>query len=201
MARMTESDRRHALLEYGSTLFAETPVDTIAMTAIAQGAGCSKALLYHYFGSRRGYYTAVLDRIAGQLISAMQPEAGLSFEAAFEGSLQRFLRFVQAQPAGYRLMVQASGGVDQEAHAVLLRGRSAALGFLRAQLGAPLDAPALVGIALHGWVSFAEASALHWVEGGFEVSEDTMVELLREALGPVRRVVEGACTPAQGVSA
>ncbi|MFT5353097.1 MAG: AcrR family transcriptional regulator [Polyangiales bacterium] len=188
MARLSEVERRESLLAHGAVLFAQQPVDSLPMAEIAAGAGCSKGLLYHYFGSRRGYYVAVLETVASRLIEEMRPEEGVSFDEAFEGSVRRFLKFARRHPSELRLLVRGGLGVDAEAEAVLSRVRNAAGAFVLAQLEA---APTTyLRIALGGWVSFAESSALAWVdsiESEDSVDDGAMLQLLVDALQPVQR--------------
>lgn len=196
MARLTEVERRESLLAHGALLFAAQPVDSLPMSEIAAGAGCSKGLLYHYFGGRRGYYVAVLDAVALRLIEEMRPEEGVPFDTAFEGSTRRFLGFARKHPNEFRLLVRAGLGVDAEAEAVLSRVRDAASMFVLAQLRA--TPTTYLRIALGGWVSFAESAALAWVDSlqgegpahEQSVDDDTMLQLLIDALQPVRRAAK-----------
>lgn len=193
MARLSEAERRQRLLAHGALLFAEQPVDSLSMAEIAAGAGCSKGLIYHYFGSRRGYYVAILEAIALRLIEEMRPEQGASFDDVLEGSVKRFLSFAHARPSEFRLLVRAGLGVDAEAEAVLSRVRDTAGAFIVAEL--QVVPTTYLRIALQGWLSFAEAAALAWVdsieeEGAESVDADAMLRLLVDALGPVRQCAE-----------
>ncbi|MFK7998694.1 MAG: TetR/AcrR family transcriptional regulator [Polyangiales bacterium] len=193
MARLSEVERRESLLAHGAVLFAQQPVDSLPMAKIAAGAGCSKGLLYHYFGSRRGYYVAVLETVASKLIEEMRPEDDVSFDEAFEGSVRRFLRFARSHPSEFRLLVRAGLGVDAEAEAVLSRVRNAAGAFVLAQLRATPST--YLRIALGGWISFAESAALAWVDSlqrEGSVDDDAMLQLLVDALQPVRRAATTA---------
>lgn len=191
MARLSEEERRESLLAHGALLFAQQPVDSLPMAEIAAGAGCSKGLLYHYFGSRRGYYVAVLEAVASRLIEEMRPQGATRFDEAFEGSVRRFLKFARQHPSEFRLLVRAGLGVDAEAEAVLSRVRGAAGAFILAELQA--TPTTYLRIALGGWVSFAESAALAWVESlgqdpvTHEVDDVAMLQLLVDALQPVRR--------------
>ena len=51
--RLENDERRRRLLELGTRLFTEHAYEEISMARIAREAGVSKALLYHYFPSKR----------------------------------------------------------------------------------------------------------------------------------------------------
>ena len=55
-------ERRLELLQVGAEVFASQPFDEVWVNDVAKRAGVSTALLYHYFGSKRGLLTAILDR-------------------------------------------------------------------------------------------------------------------------------------------
>ncbi len=51
-SRLHLDERRRQLLDAGAALFAEHAFEEISMRQIAEAAGVSKALLYHYFPSK-----------------------------------------------------------------------------------------------------------------------------------------------------
>ncbi|MEY3014468.1 MAG: hypothetical protein RIT45_3203, partial [Pseudomonadota bacterium] len=68
MARLQREARRAQLLELGLQVFADTPFDAVSVEDVAQRAGISKGLLFHYFGSKRGYYVATVQAAASALL-------------------------------------------------------------------------------------------------------------------------------------
>src|SRR5919106_1020170 len=73
-------DRRDELLMIGRRLFSERPYDALSIDELAREAGISKGLLYYYFGSKRGYYLAVIEAAAGELRALAGPDERLSAE-------------------------------------------------------------------------------------------------------------------------
>ncbi|MCB9614240.1 MAG: TetR/AcrR family transcriptional regulator [Sandaracinus sp.] len=186
--RLAVDDRRQELLRFGEKLFAAHPVDAFSMAEIAEQAGVSKALLYHYFGNRRGYYVAVMQGIADQLRAAITPEPEYGFDEAFERALARYLTFAREHPDVFRVLVQGGLGVDAEVAEIVEGTRRAAADFVRLKLGVKRP-NAAVRIALAGWVAFAERACLTWLEGK-EPNEAAMKRLLVDALAPVRTAVD-----------
>src|SRR4051794_24641976 len=60
--RLAVDERRRRLLELGADLFTRHSYEELSMAAIAREAGISKALLYHYFPSKRDYFVATLQQ-------------------------------------------------------------------------------------------------------------------------------------------
>ncbi|MEU0988589.1 helix-turn-helix domain-containing protein [Streptomyces sp. NPDC005953] len=63
--------RRTELLAIGRTLFARTSYDALSMDDIARSTGVAKGLLYYYFGSKRGYYLAVIEDSVADLLTRL----------------------------------------------------------------------------------------------------------------------------------
>ena len=62
-----KGDRRAELLAIGRRLFASHAYDELSIDELAARAGVAKGLLYYYFGSKRGYYVAVVEAAAAEL--------------------------------------------------------------------------------------------------------------------------------------
>ncbi|HMI71933.1 MAG TPA: helix-turn-helix domain-containing protein, partial [Solirubrobacteraceae bacterium] len=75
--RLENDERRRRLLELGARLFTEHAYDEISMSQIARAAGISKALLYHYFPSKRDYFVATLAGGAEELRARVEPDPDL----------------------------------------------------------------------------------------------------------------------------
>ena len=57
--RRTADDRRAQLVQIGLELLPTTPVQELTIDEVARRAGISRSLLFHYFATKRDYYTAV----------------------------------------------------------------------------------------------------------------------------------------------
>ncbi|MEM8997357.1 MAG: helix-turn-helix domain-containing protein, partial [Acidobacteriota bacterium] len=82
--RLSPEARRARLLETGLELFGEASYDALSTDDIAERGGVSRGLLFHYFGSKRGYYVAVIQEAADRLLERSKaaedgpkPDAGL----------------------------------------------------------------------------------------------------------------------------
>src|SRR5687768_17791719 len=77
--RLETDERRKQLVELGLEWFGAKAYDEVSIDDIAEAAGISKGLLYHYFPTKRAFYTACVGEAAAQLLdaitSAAKPEA------------------------------------------------------------------------------------------------------------------------------
>ena len=63
--RMSPARRREQLLDLGVTLLATRSLDELSIEILAEEAGISRGLLYHYFGNKHDFHEAVVRRAAG----------------------------------------------------------------------------------------------------------------------------------------
>ncbi len=169
-SRLTVDKRRTQLLELGLRLFAERSYDEISIDDIAEAAGISRGLLYHYFGSKRGYYVAALREAARQLVSETEqirearPEKNkLDLEGLRKG-MEAYLAFVEKRANAYASLFHGGVGSDEEVRALVEETRGHYMSRIMSDLPVTPAKEARVRTALRGWIGFVEASSLDWLE-------------------------------------
>lgn len=178
--RLSVEDRRAELLELGIEIFSRYAYDELSTEALATRAGVSRSLLYHYFRDKRDFYIATLQEMARRLIKATAPNPELGFEAALRSSLERFVQFVDHNPAIYQAIVRGGVGSDRQMDELLERVRRVSLDRVQDRLGLASPPPAL-RILLYGWVGFTETAALEWSRKR-DLPPDELVDLLAVTL-------------------
>ena len=100
--RLSPDDRRNELLALGAEVFGQRPYDEVRIDEIAERAGVSRALMYHYFPDKRAFFAAVVrgegDRLFEATNTPPDPEAGL-FDQVREGVLAH-VRYDEEHPHG-----------------------------------------------------------------------------------------------------
>jgi AcrR family transcriptional regulator len=100
--RLSPVDRRNELLALGAKVFGERPYDEVRIDEIAERAGVSRALMYHYFPDKRAFFAAVVKAQGDRLFEATNfppmPDLTL-FEQLREGVLA-YLRYDEQYPHG-----------------------------------------------------------------------------------------------------
>src|SRR4051794_34905620 len=99
--RLDVDERRTQLLAVGERLFAERGYQGVAMSAVSTEAGISKALLYHYFPSKRDFFLATLDAAAGELQAATETDRAADPVTQLTGAVDAYLRWIEAHSASY----------------------------------------------------------------------------------------------------
>src|SRR6476661_2909346 len=88
--RMSTEDRREQLLRAGVELLRRRPHEEVSIEEIAEAAGVSKGLLYHYFPTKKDFLVAAIERGQGLLAERLRPDPDLPAEAQLDASLDGF---------------------------------------------------------------------------------------------------------------
>jgi AcrR family transcriptional regulator len=161
--RMQVDVRRRQLLELGADLFARHSFAELSMARIAREAGISKALLYHYFPTKRDFFLATLLEAAEEVRRRTEPDPALSPGEALAGSLDAFLGWIEENETAYRKLLESAGSVP-EVRALIDEVRDRTSARILDGLGAGDDPPPRVRAAVRGWLWFMDGAILDWFE-------------------------------------
>ena len=174
-SRLRPADRENQLLELGMRHFLARSYEAINLDEVAEEAGVSKGLLYHYFPTKRAFYMACLRRAVDQLSRVTEPEPGLPAPEQLRGGLTRYLEYVEDHAEAYQAVLRGAIGSDPEVAAIADGFRATMYERIAASLPAPPSREA--ELALKGWIGFVEAVSLDWA-GRRQPSRSALVERL-----------------------
>jgi AcrR family transcriptional regulator len=159
--RLQVNERRRRLLELGAELFARHSYDELSMARIAGEAGISKALLYHYFPSKKEFFEATLRQAAIDLAQRTEPDPSLPPPEALARSLEAFLGWIEENEAAYARLMEA-GSPEVRALIADVRDRTAER-ILAGLLGDEGEPPPRARAAVRGWLWFMDGVILDWL--------------------------------------
>ncbi|AWT46896.1 MULTISPECIES: TetR/AcrR family transcriptional regulator [Streptomyces] len=169
--RLSTAERREQLLSVGARLFSESPYDDVWIEQVAEIAGVSRGLLYHYFPTKRDFFAAVVERESERMLRMTAAEPGVPVREQLTAGLDTYLEYVQAHAHGYRAFHRADAAGDQAVRRVYQRALAAQERQILAALAAdPEFGPVFerrsdVRLAVRGWLAFTTAVCLEWLRG------------------------------------
>src|SRR5579871_1810823 len=176
-ARLDVEERRRQLVALGVDLFSARTYDEVSIDELAEAAGISKGLLYHYFPTKRDFYVATVRAAAGELLARTDTPPGLEPLARLRAGLEAYLDYVSRHGKPYAALLRGGIGVDPEVAKIVDETREAFCA--RLLDGVPLPGlDALGGLALRGWVGFVEAATREWADAPRRVKAAELRELL-----------------------
>ncbi|MGB0872594.1 MAG: TetR/AcrR family transcriptional regulator [Solirubrobacterales bacterium] len=182
--RLAPEDRREQLVLIGARMFAERPFNDVWIEAVAEEAGVSRGLVYHYFPNKRDFYAAIVRHGIEDTYRLTEPDESLPTAQWLPASINKFLDYVEANENAFRAVHRGQHSVDVEIQAVIREGHDKQVDRI-ANLVLPDDAksPTLI-LALEGWMSLSNAIILDWLESR-TIPRDQLIELLSGSLAGV----------------
>jgi len=177
-SRLTPAARRQQILATARRLVESGQVEQISVEAVAEHAGVSAGLLFHYFGTQRKFRQAVIEEIARELLAQVEPDRGLSPVEQLRAGLETFVGYVAPHPELYLAVVRT---VDEDLvglHRSMRSRLAELLVFGLSEAGAPINAAITTTIA--GWVALAEEALLGWIADP-AIQQAELVDLCQRA--------------------
>jgi AcrR family transcriptional regulator len=196
---MSTDDRREQLLSAGVELLRRRTHDEVSIEDIAEAAGVSKGLLYHYFPTKKDFLVAAIERGQRQLAARFHPDPNLPAEAQLDASLYGFLDYVEEHATAYASIFRGASS-DPEILAALDAGRAEQLRTLLTSVGRWKESPVSSELtpqletAVMGWLYFVEGAVLRWLERK-DMDRAQLVMLLKAALGGALFAARAAGAP------
>lgn len=185
--RLSTQERREQLLAVGARLFSESPYDEVWIEQVAEIAGVSRGLLYHYFPTKRDFFAAVVERESERMLRMTAAVPGVPVREQLAASLDTYLEYVEAHAHGYRAFHRADAAGDRAVRKVYQKALSAQEKQILAAMSAdPEFGPVFeerpdVRLAVRGWLAFTTAVCLEWLRGS-DLSREQVRDLCARAL-------------------
>ncbi|KAA9150406.1 TetR/AcrR family transcriptional regulator [Amycolatopsis acidicola] len=163
--RLDVEARREHLLKVGCELFAAQPYGDVWIDDVAGRAGVSRGLLYHYFGNKRDFLITVVEQEAARLREATAVGDGLPYKERLLTILDAYLAYVETRPHGYRALYRGAPSSDAGVRAIMERNQAYQENrILEALTRGGEEPPALVRLAVRGWLAFLVSVCLNWLD-------------------------------------
>jgi len=183
--RLDPIARRAQLIALGVEMLATRTLDALSVEDIAQKAGISRGLLFHYFSSKQEFHTEVARAAAAELLERTAPDTSLPALEALRGALTAFIEYVEENPDNYKSLVRGASAGDEQMRAIFDETRATMAGRIVGVLsGMGLELGPRAELAVHGWVAFAEECVIRSIDGGVKDSAG-LLEMLTKALPAV----------------
>ena len=92
---------------------------------VAEIAGVSRGLLYHYFPTKRDFFAAVVERESERMLRMTAAVPGVPVREQLAAGLDAFLEYVRDHAHGYRAFHRADAAGDQAVRRVYQRALAA----------------------------------------------------------------------------
>lgn len=173
--RLENDQRRAQLIQLGIELFSRQAYEDVSIDDVADQAGVSKGLLYHYFEGKRGFYLETLRAASHHLLELTEPDTSLEPLDQLRAAIDAHIRYLQDYGAVYATVHRGAMSAP-EVREILDSHREVVVRRITKQIGVSRPR-ALLRSALRAWIAMLEGASLDWLE-----HRDLEPEVLRELL-------------------
>jgi AcrR family transcriptional regulator len=194
--RLSPEDRRNELLALGAEVFGQRPYDEVRIDEIAERAGVSRALMYHYFPDKQAFFAAVVRAESERLFEATNapPDPEQRLFDQLRAGVMAYLRYDEEHPHGAWAAYIGIGRTDP-----VLRGiddidndrqANRIMGRIAEAVGREMDSKVErdLRITVYGWLAFTfEMCRQRIMDPSIDAGyvADTCAHALLDAIGRV----------------
>ena len=186
--RLNPQARREQLLELGVRMLTTRTLDELSVEELAEQAGISRGLLFHYFRNKQDFHRAVVQRAADELLEITAPDPTLEPLLRLGRSLEHYVDYVSKNHRAYLSLVRGAASGDDALREVFDRTRDV---FTRRII----DDLAVFGLTdgpterllARGWSAMVEEVVLAWVPDP-RISKEELLSVLTRTLPAVLTV-------------
>lgn len=184
--RLPPEERRAQLLDLGLQLLAERTLDELSIEHLAETAGVSRGLLFHYFAGKADFQLQVARAAAEDLIARTAPDPAWAPEETLVRTVGAYVDYVAENPAGYVSLVRGAGSGDAAMRQVFDDTRDRlARRTVDVMTGLGLDLPPMALLVVRGWIAYVEDVTVSWctaAPGPHRPTRDELLTLLTRGL-------------------
>jgi AcrR family transcriptional regulator len=183
--RLSPDARREQLLDLGIALLTTRTLDELSIDLLADEAGISKGLLYHYFRNKQEFHRAVVRRATDQMLAVTRPDPTLAPLDRLSAGLSAYVDYVEANFEPFMSLVRGAASGDRFLREIYEDARGALTGRISESVGelGLADSPA-TRLLTSGWAAMVEETVITWVQHR-QISKAELLRLLSAALPAV----------------
>lgn len=179
--RLAPELRREQLLDLGAELFAAEPYERVHIERVAEMAGVSRGLLYHYFPTKGAFFAALVERSVEHLRAATAPDPALSPLGQLRRGIDAYLDHCRANSHAARAVHRGASSADPDVVAIIERDHRVQADRILSALEPRRSPHPLLVIAVRAWLLFLRTAWLEWIDQP-EVPRDEIREMCVAAL-------------------
>jgi AcrR family transcriptional regulator len=182
--RLSPEQRREQLLDLGVRLLADRSLDELSIDLLAEEAGISRGLLYHYFGNKTAFHEAVVRHAADDLIAQTAPPPGGEPLERLYASMSAYVDYVTANFDGYVSLVKGAAGGNEALRGIYeeVRDVLSARIFLEDAQGDLIQDTPHNRLVVRGWTAMCEELVIAWRTAPGDVTREDLLAIMTGAL-------------------
>src|SRR3954469_6802244 len=189
--RMPPAKRREQLIDVALAVAAREGYDNLAFEKVANRAGVTRNLVYHYFpGGRQQLLEAAVHRAGEQLSSGWVTDPGVPLGERLGANLERGEGHAAEPTDAWQLYRQGRSLIDPNLLEISRQYRERVIGTIALNQLGTTEPPPIVRIALDGFLAYVETVIEFAIEQG--TPREQVMELVAGTLMSAMNAAAGA---------
>lgn len=182
--RLSPEVRQAQILDAAIELFAAHPEDDVRLVDVADAAGVTRNLLFHYFAGKAALHRAAVERALGDLAARHDLDESRALDEKVPANIGRWLDAVEHGDPAFVMVLKAAHSAEPAVAEVAGFARELlARGIAYNHLG-ETDPPPAVVAALLGYIALGERLNHAWLVERTLTRAD-VERILTAGLGPI----------------
>lgn len=182
---MSPEERRAQLIELGTEMLAIRPLEQVSVEDIADQAGVSRGLLFHYFSSKQDFHLAIVREASKTMLERTAPDMSLDPYEILRDSIANYVDYVTENRETFISLLRGSATGDPDMREVFEQTRTTmADRTVKNLYKLEVDANPTTELAVRGWIAFVEEATISWLRDP-RISREELIQLNVGALPAV----------------
>jgi AcrR family transcriptional regulator len=180
--RLDPAQRRAQLIDLGARMLAERPLEQISVEDIADQAGVSRGLLFHYFASKSEFHLAIVRHSSEQMLQRTEPSESDDPMLTLRSVLASYVDYVTEKRNTYVSLLRGTASGDPQMREVFEQTRDIMAKRTLDQLPKiGLTRTPQVELAVRGWIAFVEEATISWLRAP-AITREELIDLTVQSL-------------------
>ena len=180
--RLDPAQRRAQLIDLGARMLAERPLEQISVEDIADQAGVSRGLLFHYFASKSEFHLAIVRHTSEQMLQRTEPSESDDPMLTLRSVLASYVDYVTENRNTYVSLLRGTASGDPQMREVFEQTRDIMAKRTLDQLPKiGLTRTPQVELAVRGWIAFVEEATISWLRAP-AITREELIDLTVQSL-------------------
>ncbi|MCD2108948.1 TetR/AcrR family transcriptional regulator [Rhodococcus erythropolis] len=180
--RLDPAQRRAQLIDLGARMLAERPLEQISVEDIADQAGVSRGLLFHYFASKSEFHLAIVRHSSEQMLQRTEPSESDDPMLTLRSVLASYVDYVTENRNTYVSLLRGTASGDPQMREVFEHTRDIMAKRTLDQLPKiGLTRTPQVELAVRGWIAFVEEATISWLRAP-AITREELIDLTVQSL-------------------
>jgi AcrR family transcriptional regulator len=160
---MSPQERRTQIIDIVEELFKTRPYAELGVSDVAETAGVTEGLVYHYFPTKEALFIAAFEVRAQELLRFCLPDPNLPLIEQVERGVKGYIDFVEAHSVAYLNLFTGPTAAEPAFQQVCEEARRRIVDHFIGAIGLGPQPLPVTRLSLRSYLGYSESAVLQWL--------------------------------------